>query len=39
MMTLEGLGACEHVERLKEMALFRLEERKLRGILSVCINT
>lgn len=38
MMILEGLGARECVETVKELALFRLEERKLREILSVCIN-
>jgi len=35
---IKGREYLSHKKRLREMGLFSLEKRRLRGILSMCIN-
>lgn len=36
---MKGLENLSYKEMLKELGMFSLEERRLEGILSMCINT
>jgi len=39
MKMIKGLGNLSYDERLRELGLFSLERRRVRGILSKCRNT